>query len=626
MGKTKKRFIDTDSQVSIHRACKYIGSFAINVMKSEERQTLMNERLDELKNVKKGVPVVLQVATNGIKVFDESEKAVKMAHSIMRIAFSTCSTDARLFSYVAKSSITSENPSILQAHVFKTKKGSHAQQLSQLVSKAFKIAFAIATVKRKTKVDAFESSAKIMKQTSIEVKRRWAKKEIARGHEYAEHAQQARKTHPLAMLPGPSNPIDQDMLQVEDNRRPRNVSNVVYDNQKVPRQNSETTVLSQRLVDAQINSATSNSNSVDTPPKQQNRTVSPVVEIEPDLSHEISTTDNNVADNYLIANGGGSTAEESNIVENIDANDSASVPSNGLNVVGSRVPARDEIYENVNVVISTEGEGTSSKPADGVYVDTVISSAPDSYYESLTYPDGDTPAGGAHQSDQQSRSSSAKTVGNGVEEVPEVTVTSNEDSEDDELYLALDQLKQGKCELTPADSAVLEDSYWYQPGIPRDIAEEMLQIAMPGTFFIRDSSSNPGFFALSMKVPHAVRESGIANILIEREPNGYFRMPGLKDSFPSLPMMVAYYASYQDELPVKLRLTYDEDQSVTGASFNAGSVAANNVAPTASADPAASGKSLEEDAIAMIDAALPDDPDFALYANCDPILNELNAQ
>ena len=101
---------------------------------------------------------------------------------------------------------------------------------------------------------------------------------------------------------------------------------------------------------------------------------------------------------------------------------------------------------------------------------------------------------------------------------------------------------------------------------------------------------------------------------------------GLKDSFPSLPMMVAYYASYQDELPVKLRLTYDEDQSVTGANFNAGSVAANSVAPTASADPAASGKSLEEEAIAMIDAALPDDPDFALYANCDPILNELNAQ
>ena len=101
---------------------------------------------------------------------------------------------------------------------------------------------------------------------------------------------------------------------------------------------------------------------------------------------------------------------------------------------------------------------------------------------------------------------------------------------------------------------------------------------------------------------------------------------GLRNSFPSIPMLVAYYASYQDELPVKLRLTYDEDPSVTGASYNAGGVAANSDAPTASADPAATGRSLEEEAIAMIDAALPDDPDFALYANCDPILNELKAQ
>ena len=51
-----------------------------------------------------------------------------MAHSIMRIAFSTCSVDSKLFSYVAKSSVTSQNPSILQAHVFKTKKGSHVSK------------------------------------------------------------------------------------------------------------------------------------------------------------------------------------------------------------------------------------------------------------------------------------------------------------------------------------------------------------------------------------------------------------------------------------------------------------------------------------------------------------------
>ena len=163
--------------------------------------------------------------------------------------------------------------------------------------------------------------------------------------------------------------------------------------------------------------------------------------------------------------GGESTAKESSIVENIDAVDLQNV-SNGISIEGSHVPARDEIYENVNIVISTEDEGTASNTAEGLYVDTVVTSTPDSYYESLTYPVTDAPAGGAHQNDQQN-TSVAQAVGNGVEEVPEATVTSNEDSEDDETYLVLDQFKQGKCELTPADSAVLEDSYWYQPGIPR---------------------------------------------------------------------------------------------------------------------------------------------------------------
>ena len=58
----------------------------------------------------------------------------------------------------------------------------------------------------------------------------------------------------------------------------------------------------------------------------------------------------------------------------------------------------------------------------------------------------------------------------------------------------------------------------------------MLLIAMTGTFFIRDSTSNPGSFALSVRVPTTVKESGIANILIERGPDGNFSMPVSFDS------------------------------------------------------------------------------------------------
>lgn len=63
-----------------------------------------------------------------------------------------------------------------------------------------------------------------------------AKKEIAQGHEYSEHAERARKEHPLAMLPGTADPIDEQMLVPQIDQaltRPRNVSNAEFDNAKM---------------------------------------------------------------------------------------------------------------------------------------------------------------------------------------------------------------------------------------------------------------------------------------------------------------------------------------------------------------------------------------------------------
>ena len=65
----------------------------------------------------------------------------------------------------------------------------------------------------------------------------------------------------------------------------------------------------------------------------------------------------------------------------------------------------------------------------------------------------------------------------------------------------------------------------------RDIAEEMLSISKPGTFFIRESASNPGSFALSLKIPQSIKESGIGNILIEKDQNGDFNIPVMLNSF-----------------------------------------------------------------------------------------------
>ena len=68
--------------------------------------------------------------------------------------------------------------------------------------------------------------------------------------------------------------------------------------------------------------------------------------------------------------------------------------------------------------------------------------------------------------DDQEASSDVQAVGNKAEEVFEDAQTSD-DSEDDEVYTAEDDLKEGRLQIVPTDRAVLEDSYWYQPGLPR---------------------------------------------------------------------------------------------------------------------------------------------------------------
>ena len=66
--------------------------------------------------------------------------------------------------------------------------------------------------------------------------------------------------------------------------------------QRVPRQNSETVGLSQRLVVGQMHSVTSNGAA--TPPKKHKRALSPINDTEFELSNRISAADNRVVSIY----------------------------------------------------------------------------------------------------------------------------------------------------------------------------------------------------------------------------------------------------------------------------------------------------------------------------------------
>ena len=72
------------------------------------------------------------------------------------------------------------------------------------------------------------------------------------------------------------------------------------------------------------------------------------------------------------------------------------------------------------------------------------------------------------------------------------------------------------CSKSSENDFVLKDAEWFQSGIPREIAEEILKSEGEGSFIVRSSQSNPGCYALSMKAPRG----NIMNFLIEEDSQG----------------------------------------------------------------------------------------------------------
>lgn len=73
--------------------------------------------------------------------------------------------------------------------------------------------------------------------------------------------------------------------------------------------------------------------------------------------------------------------------------------------------------------------------------------------------------------------------------------------------------------LSIMEQTELKDEPWFQIGVPREISLEVLRRKSPGEFLVRESSTKPGCFALSLRaLPPAPK---VVHYLILRTPRGY---------------------------------------------------------------------------------------------------------
>ncbi|XP_061710705.1 EGFR adapter protein-like isoform X3 [Cydia pomonella] len=105
----------------------------------------------------------------------------------------------------------------------------------------------------------------------------------------------------------------------------------------------------------------------------------------------------------------------------------------------------------------------------------------------------------------------------------------------------------------PRAEPELRHAPWFQAGIPREIALEVLSNQPVGAFMVRCSTTQTGCFALSVRVPRDFQPSGIAHYLILRTPKGY-KIKGFTKEFTSLSALVTHHSVMPELLPCPLRL------------------------------------------------------------------------
>lgn len=95
---------------------------------------------------------------------------------------------------------------------------------------------------------------------------------------------------------------------------------------------------------------------------------------------------------------------------------------------------------------------------------------------------------------------------------------------------------------------------WFQAGIPREITLEVLGQEPVGAFMVRESTSKPGCYALSLRVPRDFQPTGIAHYLILRTAKGY-KIKGFTKEFTSLTALITHHSVMPELLPCPLSLS-----------------------------------------------------------------------
>ncbi|KAL2090486.1 hypothetical protein ACEWY4_012749 [Coilia grayii] len=124
---------------TVTRSAEYVGSFPVDDCCLDEQIQQLHMQLKALRRCKRRRPVSLKFSFKGVKVYDEDETTLLMAHALRRISLCTARPADSQFAFVSHNPGSTDTQ--LYCHLFQARHARAAQFLNLLLCRCFQLSY-----------------------------------------------------------------------------------------------------------------------------------------------------------------------------------------------------------------------------------------------------------------------------------------------------------------------------------------------------------------------------------------------------------------------------------------------------------------------------------------------------
>ncbi|XP_062314208.1 SH2 domain-containing protein 5 [Osmerus eperlanus] len=124
---------------TVTRSAEYVGSFPIDDCCLDDQIQQLHRQLKSLKTCKRRRAVSLKFSIRGVKMYDEDETTLLMAHALCRVSLSTARPSDAQFAFISHNPGSPDGQ--LYCHLFNARHARAAQFLNLLLCRCFQLSY-----------------------------------------------------------------------------------------------------------------------------------------------------------------------------------------------------------------------------------------------------------------------------------------------------------------------------------------------------------------------------------------------------------------------------------------------------------------------------------------------------